>query len=149
MNVCILCRIYNNYACSITHDKKNPRNLHKNSLFSEKDIIINVIVVESYKWCFKKQFLSLVKHRYSPRVWQKTKALGSEYSLLQYWHLIHFSWSSGMWVGPSQGMDGLWGFYLLVLLMGNDLLRLMYLPIKAYDTTFLKFTNDTSLQSFV
>ena len=37
--------------------RKKLSNLHKNSLFSKRYIIRNEIVMENYKWCFKKQFL--------------------------------------------------------------------------------------------
>ena len=53
----------------------NPNNLHKNSLFSKRYIIRNEIVMENYKWCFKKQFLSFNKHKYRPQAWQNTKDL--------------------------------------------------------------------------
>ena len=37
-----------------------------------------------------------------------------------------------------------WFMRLLVLLVENDLSRLLYLPIKAFATTILKFNNDTT-----
>ena len=46
-------------------------------------------------------------------------------------------------------MDGSWDFCLLGLLVKNDLLRLLYLPIKAFTTTILKFSNDMSSPSFI
>ena len=52
---------------------KNLNNLHKNNVFSKRYIIRNKIVMENYKWCFKKQFLSLVKHKYRPHAWQDTR----------------------------------------------------------------------------
>ena len=50
------------------YDKKTPVTLHKNSLFLESYIISNVLVMENYKWCFKKQFLSLIKYKYRPHI---------------------------------------------------------------------------------
>ena len=38
-------------------------------------------------------------------------------------------WNSGIWVGTSLRMDGSWDFCLLGLLVGNNLWRLLYLPI--------------------
>ena len=38
-------------------NSKNPNNLHKNGLFFKRYITSNDIVMENYKWLFKKQFL--------------------------------------------------------------------------------------------
>ena len=59
-------------------DKKKPSNLHKNSLFSKRYIISNAIVMENYKWYFKKQFLSLANHNCRLHVWQDKKVLWSK-----------------------------------------------------------------------
>lgn len=42
------------------YDKNKPSNLYRNSLFSKRYIIINVIVMENYKLCLKTQFLSIL-----------------------------------------------------------------------------------------
>ena len=41
-------------------DKNKASNLYRNSLFSKRYIIINVIVIENYKLCLKTQFLSIL-----------------------------------------------------------------------------------------
>ena len=46
-------------------------------------------------------------------------------------------------------MDGSWCFRLLELLVGKDPLWLLYLPIKAFATTILKFSSDMSSPSFM
>ena len=83
LNLRILCRIkirryIRLYRRHSFYDKKKPSNLHKNSLFLRRCLISNLIVMENYKWWFKKQFLSLVKHKCRPNVWQDTKVLWSE-----------------------------------------------------------------------
>lgn len=42
------------------YDKNKASNLYRNSLFSKRYIIINVIVMENYKLCLKTQFLSIL-----------------------------------------------------------------------------------------
>ena len=88
------------------YNKKKAWNLHKNSVFLKRYIINNVIVMENYKWCFRKQFLTLVKHKCRPHVWQYTKVLWSESSFLQRLasHLLLLE--LGMWVRTSLGIDG-------------------------------------------
>ena len=65
------------------YDKKKPSNLHKNSLLSKSYIVSNVIMMENYKWCFKKQNLSFVKHKHRSHVWEESTILWSEPSFLQ------------------------------------------------------------------
>ena len=60
-----------------TNDKRTPSNLETNSLFSKRYITSNIIVMENYKRCFKKQFFSLVKHKFRLHFWQNTKVLWS------------------------------------------------------------------------
>ena len=81
------------------YDKKKPRNIHKNSLYSKRHLISNVIVMDNYKWCFKKQFLSLGKYKYRSHVWQDTNVviwaflfaiMGSHSLLLK---LRHLGWN--------------------------------------------------------
>ena len=105
--------------------------------------------MENYKWCFKKQNISFLRHKYRPHAWQDTKDLKSELSFLQSWHFIRFYWTSGMWVEASLVIDSSWDFCLLSLVVENDLLRLLYLPTKPFATTILKFSNDISSTSFM
>ena len=51
--------------------EQKPSNLQKKSLFSKRYMIINVIVVENWKRCFKKQFLYLVRHKYRSHISKK------------------------------------------------------------------------------
>ena len=113
-------------------NSKNPNNLHKNGLFFKRYITSNDIVMENYKWLFKKQFLFFFKYRYLPYAWKDTKDLRSE---LPFW--------------TSLFMDSSWDFCLLCLGVENDLLQLLYLPIKTFETTILKYSNDMSSPRFM
>ena len=53
-----------------------------------------------------------------------------------------------MQVGISLVMDGSWEFHLFGLVVENDLLRLLYLPIKAFATTILKFQQQYVINKF-
>ena len=113
-------------------NSKNPNNLHKNGLFFKRYITSNDIVMENYKWLFKKQFMFFFKYRYLPYAWKDTKDLRSE---LPFWTYLF--------------MDSSWDFCLLCLGVENDLLQLLYLPIKAFETTILKYSNDMSSPRFI
>ena len=88
--------------------------------------------MENYKWLFKKQFMFFFKYRYLPYAWKDTKDLRSE---LPFW--------------TSLFMNSSWDFCLLCLGVENDLLQLLYLPIKAFETTILKYSNDMSSPRFI
>ena len=130
------------------YDRKKPSNLHKNSLFSKRYVVSHIFMMENYKWCFKKQFLSLVKHKHRPYVrghrnfviWAFTLAIMASHLLLL---------NSSISAEPSLGMYGSCDFHLLGLKVGNNLLHLLYLPIKAFARTILKSSNDMSLPSFM
>ena len=53
-----------------------------------------------------------------------------------------------MQVGISLVMDGSWEFHLFGLVVENDLLRLLYLPIKAFATAILKFQQQYVINKF-
>ena len=123
------------------YDNKKPSNLHKNSLFSKRHIISNVIAIENYKWCLKKQFLSLslVKHKL-----QVTCLKGHKNFVILYFILaiiasyLLLSWRLP-WVWMIHEI-----FTCLPYWWGNDLLRLMYLSIKGFATAILKFSSNMS-----
>ena len=97
--------------------------------------------MENYKWRFKKQFLFFVKHKYA-KCLTGHKLLAIWAFILVIWHLIRFYCNLGMRVWNSLAMDGSWDIHLLCLVEENDLLQLLYLPIKAFATTILKFSNN-------
>ena len=63
--------------------------------------------------------------------------------------IIRFSLNSCIWVATSVEMDDSWDFSLVGLLVGNDILQLLYLLFKAFAAIILKFSNDVSLSSFM
>ena len=107
------------------------------------------VLYKMYTWCFRKQFLSFVQHKYRPQFGQDTNFLWSAPSFLQKLHRKHFSLNSGMCVGISFGSDDSSAFHLLVLLKGKDRCRLLYLPMNDFATAISKSSKEIELPSFV
>ena len=107
------------------------------------------VLYKIWTWCFRKQFLSLVQHKYRPQVRQDKNVLWSAPSFLQKLHRMRFLVNPGMFVGISFGSDDSSAFYLLVLLKGNGRWRLLYLRINDFATTIFKSSKKIELPSFV